>query len=154
MSPTNRSERFYKHKHGEIEKLAYDNYARWKGSVKFPAIVVEACNTANSLEEQPLNEDSEEFNIYLKRPTKVFTIVYNSCSENIKQSIREIDDSVTIWDLLKNQYDSSSSSIGRLALRQKFDQTRPNPNDSINIFFDILLFLEWITRYSRCRNCK
>jgi len=36
MSPTNRSERFYKRKHGEIEEISYDNYARWKGSVKFP----------------------------------------------------------------------------------------------------------------------
>ena len=32
-----------------------------------------------------------------------------------------------------------NSSIGRLALKRKFDQTRPKNGESINVFFDTLL---------------
>jgi hypothetical protein len=94
-------------------------------------MAVEAWNIVNSMEEQPPDE-SEEYDFFQKRATKALGTIYNSCSEHI----RELDDLIIMWDILRTRYDTASSSI---AIRRKFDQTKPNPNESINTFFNILL---------------
>jgi len=138
MSGTSTSKKFYKHKHGEVEKLTYNNYPRWKGCVKFPLMAVKGWKMLNSLEDRP-DDGDEELDDYESRAAEGLSIIYNSCSENIQQTIRELDDPVEMWQHLKNRYDTGSSAIGRLALKRRFDQIKPLKNESINVFLDNLM---------------
>jgi hypothetical protein len=44
-----------------------------------------------------------------------------------------------MWENLRSRYDTGTTSIRRLTLKRKFSQTKPQTNESINVFFDTLL---------------
>jgi len=128
----------YKHKYGEVEKLTYTNYEKWNGAIQFPLMAIDAWEIVTKEEKAP-KKGTSELDYFRKRSVKALGIIFNSCSEDIKQSIRNFRDPVTMWENLRSRYDTGTTSIRRLTLKRKFNQTKPQANESINIFFDTLL---------------
>jgi hypothetical protein len=101
-------------------------------------MAIDAWDIVSGKEVQP-RKGTDELEYYKKRSIKALGIIFNSGSEDIKQSIRRIRDPIIMWENLRSRYDRGTMSIRRLTLKKKFSQTKPQTNESINVFFDTLL---------------
>jgi hypothetical protein len=128
----------YKHKYGEVERLTYTNYERWNAAIQFPLMAIDAWDIISG-EEVQSRKGTDELEYYKKRSIKALGIIFNSCSEDIKQSIKRIWGPIIMWENLRSCYNTGTTSIRRLTLKRKFSQTKPQSNESINVFFDTRL---------------
>jgi len=67
------------------------------------------------------------------------TIIYGSCSPDVKTHLNQVKDPVRMWKILTEQMDTANTTVGRLTLFRQFSQMRPVPGQPINTYFSQLL---------------
>jgi len=139
------TEKPFKHALGTIALLNSTNYAAWKVDCEVVLHGIKAWKIVNEEEKEP--EYSDGMSIYERRihddfdtrRAQAVAIIYGSCSPEVKIHLNGVKDPVKMWQILKEEMDTASTTVGRLTLFHEFSQLLPVPGQPINNYFSKLL---------------
>ena len=125
----------YKSVYGTFDKLTKLNYISWKSNVTTVLQSLRSFRIVLGEELEPAPGvtaiSRAAHDLYLTKFAQARTILRFSCGEEIRESVENIDDPAEIWRVLREEFDSAASQIGRNSLSRNFHILAPAPKETI-----------------------
>jgi len=132
---------------GDIPYLDHLNYNVWSPNaiVHLQAIKGYGLVTGEvkELEPQEDNSNRDEILSYQVLEAKVKGFLLATCSVPAKRYMAEIGSAYEMWRILKERFDSTASTKGRLAIRKQFYLTKPVGSQPLSTFISQLHSIQY-----------
>jgi hypothetical protein len=132
----------FKTDHGNVPKLAEENYPIWKQKIRPVVIVKKAYHIVTGVELLPVGNSvalrllQECWN---DRANKELAQIHLRSCDELLPLIDDIDDPVEMWEARRDRFDNASTKLGHTQVLGKFTATRPSPDETGTQYFTKLI---------------
>jgi len=132
----------FKSSHSYVLKLTEENYPIWKQKIRQVLIAKKAYNIVTGVKHLPpgngvalhaLQEDWHD------RANKALALIHLRCCDELLPLINDIDDSVEMWEALRDRLGNASTKLGRTQVLRRFTASRPSQDETVNQYFTKLI---------------
>jgi len=136
------SNKTFKTDHGNLPKLTEENYPVWKQKICQVLIAKKAYNIITGVKLLPVGHSVALHLLqesWHDRADKAPAQIHLGCHDELLPLIDDIDDSVQMWETLRNRLDNTSTKLSRTQVLRKFTAARPSPDETVTPYFTKLI---------------